>query len=53
MRGKFLVFPSVIKWRKFTLAMSYQDESMEVKWTGVTNQQAEIINSTEKSNDVI
>ena len=29
--GKFLVFPSVIKRRKFTLPMSYQHQSMEVQ----------------------
>ena len=38
--GKFLVFSSVIKRRKFTLQMSYQHQSMEVNWTGVTNQQS-------------
>ena len=32
--GKFLIFPSVIKRRKFTLPNSYQDQSMEVKSTG-------------------
>ena len=38
--GKFLVFSSVIKRGKFTLQMSYQHQSMEVNWTGVTNQQS-------------
>ena len=38
--GKFLVFSSVIKRRKFTLQTSYQHQSMEVNWTGVTNQQS-------------
>ena len=44
--GKFLVFPSVIKMRQFTLKKSYQHQSIEVKWTGITNQQIEMINST-------
>ena len=33
--------------------MSYQHQSMEVKCTGVTNPPAEMINLTQKSNDVI
>ena len=33
--------------------MSYQHQSMEVKSTGVTNQDAEMINAILKSNDVV
>ena len=33
--------------------MTYHHQSMEVKWTGVTYQQAEMINSTWKCNDAI
>ena len=47
---KFLVFPSVINRRKFSLPKGYQHYGMEVKWTGRTNHQAEMINPTCKSN---
>ena len=43
---KFVVFPSVINWREFTLPKFDQHQSMDVKWTGITNQQAQMINST-------
>ena len=45
------VFLSAIKRMEFILPKGYQHRSMEVKSTGITNQQAEIINSTCKSND--
>ena len=47
------VLPSAIKRMEFTLPKGYQNQSMEVKWTGITNQQAEMINSSKKSNDDI
>ena len=39
-------FPSGIRKSKLKAPMSYQQQIMEVKWTGVTNQQDEMINST-------
>ena len=50
--GKFLVFPSVIKRRAFSLPKGYQHESMEVKLIGVTNQEAEMVKLTWKSKDI-
>ena len=35
--GKYLVFSSVFNNREFTLPKGYQHQSMELKWTGITN----------------
>ena len=43
--GKFLVFPSVIKKRQLPFQKGYQHHSLEVKRTGIINQQAQMINS--------
>ena len=46
MCGKFLVFPSVIKRRKFTLLKSYQRHTVKLKSARIKNQPAEVINKT-------
>ena len=53
MCGKFLVFPSVIKRKNFTLLKRYQHETMKIICAGITNQQTEMINSTYKANGLI
>ena len=49
--GNFLLLPSATKQNEFSILKGYQRQNMKVGETGVTNQQAEMINSTQRSND--
>ena len=44
--GNFLLLPSATKQNEFSILKDYQHQNMKVEETGITNQQAEMINST-------